>query len=169
MNKKGLSMLLIVAIIAIVLVVGVVAVYFVFFSGEQAETVSDATSLKIVADVVGGDQGTFVFEWAAKNIGTNNLKFRLTINGQDSIQFNYIVDKGQQKAWSDETGAWLQTDFTETWNLWGVAWNENMEALKTNWTGSGTYSFTNFIGDHITFTQVDINPTLADSLFEPNM
>ena len=49
----------------------------------------------------------------------------------------------------------------------GTAWNENLNQLKMNWTGAGEVSFTDSIGDHVTITDVTLNPELSDSLFNP--
>jgi hypothetical protein len=168
--KKGLSKLVIVAIILIAIIIGAIAIYYFSQNGtvkQDVFTVQNATSLQVSADVVGGNQGSFLFSWSVANIGTTNQKIRLTINGGQSGNFSYIVKAGDQTAWKNEDGTWVSVNYTELNTLWGTAWTENLNQLKANWTGNGNVSFTNSIGDHVTITNVVINPKLADSVFEP--
>jgi len=168
--NKGLSKLVIVAIIVIAIVFGAIAIFYFSQNGtikQDVYTVQNATSLQVSADVVGGNQGSFPFNWSAANIGTTSQKIRLTIYGGESGNFSYIVKSSDQTAWKNENGTWVSGNYTEINNVWGTAWNENLNQLKANWTGNGYVSFTNSIGDHVTITNVVINPDLPDSVFEP--
>jgi hypothetical protein len=168
--KIGFSKLVIVAIILIAVVVGAIAIYYYSQNGtvkQEVATVQNANSLQISADVVGGNQGSFVFNWSVANIGTANQKIRLTIYGGESGNFGYIVKSSDQTAWKNEDGTWVSGNYAELNSLWGTAWTENLNQLKANWTGNGNVSFTNSIGDHVTMTKVVINPGLPDSVFEP--
>jgi hypothetical protein len=169
--NKGLSKLVIVAIILIIIIIGAVAVYYFSQNGTAKDvyTVQNATSLQISADVVGGNQGSFLFNWSVTNIGTMNQKIRLTIYGGESGNFSYIVKSSDRMAWKNEDGMWVSGNYTELNNLWGTAWTENLNQLKANWTGSGSVSFINSIGDHVTMNKVVINPGFSDSVFEPSV
>ncbi len=71
-------------------------------------------------------------------------------------------------------GTWtnVSSDFTNQWNTWvgtGKQWTLNLNALETNWSGTGDYTYTTPSGNNvIRIYNVVINPTLADSLFQPN-
>jgi hypothetical protein len=168
--EKGLSKLVIVAIILIAIVIGAIAIYYFSQNGtieQDVFTVQNATSLQVNADVVGGDQGSFLFSWSVANIGTMDQKILLTIYGGQSGNFSYIVNSSDQTAWKNEDGMWVSGNYNELNTLWGTAWTENLNQLKANWTDNGNVSFTNSIGDHVSMTTVVINPELPDSVFEP--
>jgi hypothetical protein len=152
------------------IVLSAIAIYYFSQNGtikQDVFTLRNATSLQVSADVVGGNQGSFLFSWSVANIGTSNQKIRLTIFGGESGNFRYIVKSSDQTAWKNEDGTWVSGNYTEINNLWGTDWTENLSLLKANWTGIGNVSFTNSIGDHLTMTNVVINPELPDSVFEP--
>jgi hypothetical protein len=168
--NKGLSKLVIAAIILIAIVLSAITIYYFSQNGTTKQdvfTVQNATSLQVSANVVGGNQGSFPFNWSVANIGATSQKIRLTIYGGESGNFTYIIDSKDQAAWANENGTWVSGNYLELNNVWGTAWTENLNQLKANWTGNGNVSFTNSIGDHVTMTDVVINPEFPDSVFEP--
>jgi hypothetical protein len=175
--NKGLSKLVIVAIILIAVVLSAIVIYYFSQNGTTKQdvfTVQNATSLQVRADVVGSNvvnsQGApNPFNWSVANIGTSYQKIRLTIyaNESDQTGFTYIVNSENQAAWKNENGTWVNTNYNELNSLWGAEWTQTLNQLKANWTGGGNVSFNNSFGDHVTITNVVINPELPESLFEP--
>jgi hypothetical protein len=77
----------------------------------------------------------------------------------------YIVNGEQQKAWANEGSGWvdLSDAFKAQWDLWAPTYEAYADQLAT-WT-SGDWTYTD--GDaSVTITNIVVNPTLADSLFQ---
>ena len=172
MDKK--IMYALVAVVVIIVVVGAVAGAYVLMNsggGGNTVTVADAKSLKYDADVT--YQGDITqFKWAAKNVGATDMVLRLDLLHGEQGNYTYIMDHGTQTAWWSNNGTWtnLSSDFTNQWNLWvgtGKRWTNDLNALVTNWSGTGDYTYTSASGT-TTFRiyNVVINPTLDDSLFQ---
>jgi hypothetical protein len=173
MNKKAISMLLIVVIIVVVVVIGAAAAYYVLSigdgngnGGEDVITVANATSLQYDADVTSMGE-TIQYNWAGKNLGTEDLMIRVDLLGGEMGNFSYIMNAGEQTAWQNIVGTWEEADFAEQWASWGTAWTENLDELKADWSGTGDFTYTAENGDDITISNVSLNPELADSLFQP--
>ena len=177
MNKKGISTLVIVAIIVVaVVVIGAIAAY-VWYSGGTTEPtptptptpdIEGATSLQYAAEVTA--QGvTISYEWAGKNIGTDNLMIRVDLLGGEAGNYSYILDAGDEKAWAAVEDEWtdISIDFTAQWTAWGAVWTANLDGLKADWSGTGDFTYTAENGDSVTIKNVSLNPELADSLFQP--
>jgi hypothetical protein len=178
MNKKGVSALVVVAIVVIAVVVVGVAAYYVLSSGggnenggnggETVITIENATSLQYDADVT--SQGaTITYAWAGKNIGTDNLTIRVDLLGGESGNYSYILNAGDETAWSAVNDEWtdVSSDFAAQWAAWATSWTENLDALKADWSGTGAFSYTAANGDSITIHNIALGPTLSDSLFQP--
>ena len=177
MNKKGISMLVIVAIIVIAVVVGGIAAYYVLSSGggdnggnggggEDVYTVENATSLQYEAEVVSQD-ATITYKWAAKNIGTDNMVLRVDILGD--VTYSYILNGEDDTAWMAVDDEWTDVSdtFSTQWADWNGLWTADTDALKASWSGTGDFTYTDSTGGSVTITNLQINPELADSLFQP--
>jgi hypothetical protein len=171
------KVIIVVAIIIIAIVISAVAIYYFTQNTNQQNvyTVQNATSLQVSSDVVGSNVGSTqgpsnLFNWSVANVGGANQKLRLTIyaNASDQTGFTYIVNSQDQIAWKNENGTWVSDNYNDANNLWGAQWNQTLNELIANLTGTGTVSFTNSFGDYVTVTKVVINPALPDSLFEPS-
>ena len=176
MNKN--TMYALVAVVVIIVVVVVVAGAYVLMNpsggggggggGENTYTVANATSLQYDADVT--SQGmTLTYKFAGINLGTSNLTLRVDLLGGESGNFSYILIGGEQKAWANADGTWtdVSSDFTNQWNAWGTQWTANVDALAS-WSGTGDYTYTAANGDSVKIYNISVNPTLADSLFQPS-
>jgi hypothetical protein len=174
MEKK--MMYALVAVVIIVVVVVVAGAYVLMNSGGGGitYTVANATSLQYNAEVSYKGETPVLFNWAAKNVGATDMVLRIDLLGGESGNYTYIMDHGTQTAWLSNNGTWtnVSSDFTNQWNTWvgtGKQWTSNLDALATNWSGTGDYTYTTATGNTvIRIYNVAINPTLADSLFQPN-
>ena len=170
MNKN--TMYALVAVVVIIVVVVVVAGAYVLMNpsggGETIVTVANATSLQYDADVTA--QGTTItYKFAGINLGTSNLTIRVDLLGGEAGNFSYILNGGEQKAWAKTDSTWtdVSSDFTNQWNAWGTQWTANVDALAS-WSGTGDYTYTAANGDSVKIYNISVNPTLADSLFQPS-
>ena len=168
MDQK--TMAIVVIVIVIVAVVGVGA-YWALTSGggnggdETPTGVADATSLQYSVEITGGEsEGTYNFY--AKNIGTDDMMIRIEIPLGDDMEFTYIVNGAEQKAWSNEGSGWvdLSDTFSDQWDLWDPTWQAYTDNLAS-WT-SGDWTYTDTDGSTVTITGITVNPSLADSLFQ---
>ena len=173
MNRK--MMYALVAVVVIIVVVAVAGAYVLMNNGGgSTPKVADATSLQYNADVSYQGATPVLFTWTAKNVGATDMVLRIDLMGGESGNYTYILNSGAQTAWVSSNGTWtnVSSDFTKQWNTWvgtGKQWTLNLNALETNWSGTGDYTYTTPSGNSvIRIHNVVINPTLADSLFQPN-
>jgi len=165
MNQKGIAPLIIVAIVAVVAVAAGVGIYAATRGGGGGggggEGISGAQSLQFdVNATVGGVSTTYTL--MAKNIGTSNLMMKIdgTFAGQAII---YIVNGAQQKVWMYAAGQW--TDLSEGFSTYWSQWSQTFQGYKTGlsgWTG-GTWTSSD---GTVTISNIQVNPSLSDSLFE---
>jgi cytoskeletal protein RodZ len=119
-----------------------------------------------------GTQLDTVF-YAAKNLGTSNVEFIDVVTTPQGGTFEYIVNGAQQKAWAYSGGQWIDFSTEYATQLSTV---QSTAAAYTNmlttWGGTGSFTYTipagqPNAGDTATFTNIQINPNLPDSLFQP--
>ncbi len=195
MNKKGISKPIIaVIIIAVVLVVGIAA-YWAMSSGGGGNGTADnggdnggdggngnggngnggttvdvagASSLRFSVSVTQAGEGEEVGTYMVKNAGTSGMMMRIEVEVSSGEDFIYIINGAQEKVWVYSEGEW--TDFSVAystyWDTWNSAWEGYRDSLS-DWTGVGEWSYTTPEGDSIRIYDIDVNPSLADSLFEP--
>jgi hypothetical protein len=178
MNQKTLAIVVIAVVIVAVIGVGA---YWALSSGggndggdnNGGDTnggtttgVADASSLQFSVDISGGEsQGTYTY--SAKNIGTSNMMIRIDISTAD-VDFDYIVNGAQQKAWTYVGGEWMDLSdaFSNEWDSWNLTLQDYTNNLSS-WTGAGDWTYTDANGYTIRVYDITVNPSLADSLFEP--
>jgi len=171
-NKKGISMLVIVAIIVIAVVVGGIAAYYVLTSGEGGEPtptpaptpdVEGATSISF--DVALAEETD---KFTAKNLGTSDVLLRVDQTDADGNTFIYLMNQTGQEAWANFGGEWMDVSATFEADYWNspligkVALDSYMTALA-DWSGTGDYE-----GDEFVISNISLNPELADSIFQPD-
>ena len=139
----------------------------VSFSGNPGSSIADAQSLKFSVTYTaasGNAQEGFSYTWSSKNIGTNNMMIKIegTIGGADVA---YIINGAQQKAWVKAGPTWTQIpEFASEWDSWDQTW-QSFKSSMVDWTsGEWTYSVG---GDTVRMYNIQVNPNLADSLFQP--
>jgi hypothetical protein len=174
-NKKGISTLVIVAIIVIAVVIGGIAVY-VWYSGGGGEEptptptptpgIEDATSMRfdVEADVEGAVETD---RFTVKNLGTSDILLRVDQTDAQGTEFIYLMNQTGQTAWVKYAGEWMDMSSTFEADYWNseligkVALDKYMTALA-DWSGTGDYE-----GDTFTISNIVVNPTIEDSVFEP--
>ncbi len=174
MNKK--NMYIIVAVLVIVIIIAGVAAYVFLNNGgggttnptttpspTPAPSVVDASTLQFkVNETTNGQLVSYAF--AGKNVNTTSEVLRMDILGGSAGNYSYIINLGTQK--SDlkiNDGAWASSDFN-TDSSYIVAFADYQTAL-INWTGQQSYSYTAPSGASIVIFDIQVNPTLNDSLF----
>jgi ABC-type oligopeptide transport system substrate-binding subunit len=116
-----------------------------------------------VTGTVSGNSVSYTFK--AKDIGSSNAKLRIdmTATGQD---ITYIVNGATQTAWMYVMGAWtdMSSSFSTQWSTWNTAFS-GYETGLAGWT-SGDYTYTDSTtGATVTISNIQVNPSLDDSLF----
>ena len=171
MNKKAVSWVIIGVVIIAVVVVGVVAYWALTNTGDGEPTptptptpgVEDASSLQFTVSTSEKD-----FTIMAKNLGTSQVMMRVQEEYSDGSSFIYIMNQADQKAWANFGGEWtdVSTDFTVYWDdTWDPILN-GYQASLADWTGGDIQI--NAGGETVTVSNIQVNPTLADSLFQPD-
>jgi FlaG/FlaF family flagellin (archaellin) len=174
MNKKGVSLVIIGVVIVAVVVIGVVAYWALTNTGgEENPTptptptptsgIADATSLQF--DVSTSEKDV---TFQVKNLGTSEILMRVGETYSDGSSFVYIMDQAEQKAWANFDGSWtdVSSDFSTYWDTWQPSLNGYVAELA-NWSGTGDYEI-QAGGETQTISNIVVNPTLADSLFQPD-
>lgn len=169
----------IVAVVVIIVVVAAVAGAYVLMNpgggggggggGGDTFTAANATSLQYQADIT--SQGATVkYDFAGRNLGTANQTFRIDILGGETGNYSYILNAGDQTAWTAVNGVWtdISSEFLTQWDSWGAQWTANVNALGTWTTGSPDVTYNGSNGESIVISNIVVNPTLPDSLFLPN-
>ena len=176
MNKKGISTWVIVAIVVIIVVVAGIAVYVLYSGGGGEPTatptpaptspVEGATSMRFDVEVSADGEFLETDMFTVKNLGTSDLLIRVDQTDAQGTEFTYLMHQTGSKAWADfGTGfADYSSDFATYWDntlIGKPAVDKYMTALA-DWSGTGDYE-----GDSYVISNIVVNPTLEDSVFEP--
>jgi hypothetical protein len=176
MNKK--MMYASIAVVVIVITVAVGAYLLVNSGGgggggggetKNTYTVANATSLQIEGNET-STKGLVTYKWIGKNLNSTQQMFRLDLWGGESGNYSYIFITSNQTVWLATNGVWtdVSSAYNDQWNEFGTEWTGLVNHLKTNWSGTGDCTFTSSWGASETVYNVSVNPSLADSLFQPN-
>lgn len=166
MNQKGISTLVMAVIVVVVVAVIGVGVYLAMSggNGDTPPDVAGATSLQFSVEVTAADGTAYTNNYMAKNIGTSDMMVRIEISG-DIV---YIVNGADQEAWAYIGGEW--TDLSETFSTEWDSWNTTVSGYQSSladWTGTGEWTYTED-GADVRIFDIAVNPSLADSLFQPS-
>jgi hypothetical protein len=171
--KKGIMIAVVIVIVAIA-AVGV-GVYLATQSGggggggtKNTYTVANATSLQIEGNET-STKGTVTYKWIGKNLNSTQQMMRIDLWGGEAGNYSYIFIASNQTVWSAQNGVWTDASSTynDLWSLWSTHWTGLVNELA-NWSGAGEYTFTASWGASETIYYVSVNPSLADSLFQPS-
>ena len=163
----------IVAAVLIVIIIGVAA-YMLLFQGGNGDgtttptptpgpiAVADADSLQFAVDAT-SDGMTSTVKYYAKGLGTSVTMIRIEVVVPDMGDIVYLFG-GDHTVWSNDVGTW--TDYTEQfaaqWDQWWPVFEGYVDSLA-HWT-EGEYTSPD---GNVRIYNIVINPTLADSMFEP--
>jgi hypothetical protein len=128
--------------------------------------VGTATSLQFSVTITHEGVSEGGYTYYAKNAGTDNLMIRIDYTST-SGSFIYIVNGAQQKAWMSSEGQWtdLSSSFASQWGTWHSTYEGYVTGLGS-WAGTGDQTYTSG-GDTYRIYNISVNPSLADSLFQP--
>jgi hypothetical protein len=165
MNQNGIAPLIIVAIVVAVAVVAGVGVYAATRSGGGGNgggtDISGASSLQFDVNSTIENLSN-VFTFYTKNIGTSNVMIRIdgTVSGEDVI---YIINGAQQKVWFYTAGTWI--DLSSSYSTYWETWSQSLQSYQYDLVGWSGGSWTSPDGS-TTISNIKVNPSLSDSLFE---
>jgi outer membrane lipoprotein-sorting protein len=164
-ETKGIAPLIIAVVVVVVVAVAGVGVYVATRGGggggenqPSGGDVGSATSLSY--DITETSTGS-AFTFKAKDIGSSNMKMRIegTFAGMEDII--YIINGATQTMWMSYGGTW--TDMSSYYSTYFDTYSTMLSGYQTDlgsWTGSG-----NITVGTVTISNIQVNPTLADSLF----
>jgi len=133
---------------------------------DDAPDVADATSLRFRTEFINGDIGDF--EWAAKDIGTDDFKLRIE-GSLYGFGVGYIVNGELGRAWELWDGEWTSMPA----DGWREVWDDLMYRLDVvihELQECAQEDCTYFDPDDeqwIRVYEIEVNPDLDDGLFEP--
>jgi hypothetical protein len=136
-------------------------------SSGTGSSVAGATSLQYTVSVTNSSGASLgAYTYYAKNAGTSNFKIRIEIADPSGSNIVYIVNGALQKAWMEVDGQWtdISSSYSSYYDSWSSLYTEYTDSLAT-WTG-GDWTYTSPSGETIRIYNVNVNPSLADSLFE---
>jgi hypothetical protein len=139
-------------------------------SPSSTNHAAGANSLKYSVEITGaiGIPGTYTF--MGKNAGTDNFMVRVEIAGANASEsMKVIVNGAQKKAWTNlgAGSSWIDvtSDFNSEWSDYQSQWASYVDSLA-GWSGSGDYTYT-YAGTTVRIFDIQVNPNLSDSLFQP--
>ena len=165
-TNKNTMYILVAALVIIIVIVGVGAYVFLGGGGvtpppsngnggETVYTMGNATSLKFSVNLTDSSGISGIY----------NTMMRLDIEGDDVV-YSYIFFVGNQTDWNNASGTWAEGNYTENWTIWGAQWY-NYITHNSGWkTGDAEITYTDS-GNSIKVYDIEINPTLDDSVFAP--
>ncbi len=110
--------------------------------------------------------------YATKNLGTSSVDLYWVATTPSSGTIIYIINGGQQKAWIYQNGQWtdISTEYADISSTVQSTAGVYVNMLEY-YGGSGSFTYTipsgqPNAGDTATFTNIQINPSLPDSLFQ---
>ncbi len=172
-NKN--TMYIVVAAVVIIIVIASVAAYVFLYSpsgsdggdggGNELVTMGNATSLQYNVNVTDTSGTTGVYMFAGNNLGTANIMLRVDVVGGDTI-YSYLLFAGNQTSWNNATGTWAAGTFVDDWTTWSTQFEGYIDHNEDWKAGDSDITYT-ADGNSIVIYDISINPTLADSFFQP--
>ena len=133
---------------------------------ETTPDVSTATSIRYKVSIQPAGQASMEYEYIVKDAGTDNMKMRISVETEDEVA-TYVINGETQTAWVYTGEEWLDLSagFTTYWDMHKESWEGYQTSLQ-DWTGLGEYRYDLPTGDAVVIYDIQINPTLDDSLFQ---
>ncbi len=133
---------------------------------ETTTDVSTATSMRYKVSIQPAGQVGMEYEYIVKDAGTDNMKMRIEIETEYDFTI-YIINGEDQTAWVHTGEEWLDLSdgFSTYWDMHKESWEGYQTSLQ-DWTGAGEYRYDAPTGDSVVIYDIEINPTLEDSLFQ---
>jgi hypothetical protein len=140
---------------------------------QETNPAATATSLDFTVEYVIEGQGTIVERHRARNIGTSNLDIRIDQDIQGIGTTTIILSGSSQEAWTCTGGQCMSytqsgMNFNDFWDAWAEGFTNYQTTIAEYWTGLQDWTYTIPGVGSVTYTNVDVNPNLPDSIFQPN-
>lgn len=179
MENKGIGGAAAIVIIIIIAAAGVGAYVLVSGDGEvppegeeeeeevppEGEGIGGATSLDFKVDTTNGV--TMTCRFRAREIGTGNMDIRVDCTSAENTVV-YILSGSQGKAWTKMDGEWMEIPYFDViWQNYINQMDQYMDELS-GWT-IGDWTYTDpATGASVRIYDIQVNPSLPDSLFQPS-
>ena len=164
MEEKGVSSIVVIAIVIIIVVVAIGA--YIMLSGGEGGVVGSASSIDFKIDIT--NSVTSMSRYRARNIGADNMDLRADVTAP-GITVSTILSVSQREGWIKTDNVWmsfsdLDRDFDMQWFSYYLVLIDYMGRLS-DWTGGGhEYSYNGYT---YRIYDIQVNPSLLDSVFEP--
>jgi hypothetical protein len=134
--------------------------------GGTEVDVGGASSMQFKVSVDPADEESVEYEYMIKNAGTSSLMMRIEMESAGE-EFIYIINGAQETVWICSDGEWMELSsmYQSYWETWNSAWQGYQTSLL-DWTGHGEWSYTTPNGDSVRIYDINVNPSLSDSLFQ---
>lgn len=134
--------------------------------GGTEVDVGGASSMQFKVSVDPADAESVEYEYMIKNAGTSSLMMRIEMESAGE-EFIYIINGAQETVWICSDGEWMEFSelYQSYWETWNSAWQGYQTSLL-DWTGYGDWSYTTPNGDSVRIYDINVNPSLSDSLFQ---
>ncbi|WNZ29211.1 MAG: hypothetical protein IAX21_11390 [Candidatus Bathyarchaeota archaeon] len=121
---------------------------------------------KLSITLSGEPQSDMHYTYSYKNVGTQNMMWRLDVTTEEGTSTT-IVNGAQQKVWMiyDDEILDISYAFTEQWDSIMEDW-QDVQGDFADWPGTQEWTYT-VDGTTARIYDVQTNPVLPDSLFEP--
>lgn len=136
-------------------------------NGGTEVDVGGASSLQYKVSVDPANEESIDYEWMVKNVGTENFMMRIEMESAGE-EFIYIINGAQEKVWVCSDGEWMEFSeelYQTYWQTWNTAW-QGYHTNLLDWTGYGDWSYTTPDGSSVRIYDINVNPSLSDSLFQ---
>ena len=170
MNQKTFAIIIVAVLAMAVIVVAIDSILQNEFFNANDVTIGDevANSLQFSVDIVDGSESANTLIYSSKNINSPDFMVRIKILTTEG-EIIYVINEAQQKVWTKIFDKWTESisnEFSSELDLMN-SWVEGYIESLVDWSGEDDWTYTE---DDMTYKIYDIvvNPSLADSLFEPN-
>lgn len=166
---------LVVAVLVVVIIVGVGGYYLLANQGQETSPtptptppvpVSEATSIQFSINettIATGD--LLIYQFACKNLNTENEVIRVDMDLGEAGEFSYIVDRSDGASWvSMEGSPWSESDFDADWESYGTLFHGFVDKLIDEGDNTTDVSYTTDLSSYVIYC-IATNPELDDSLF----
>lgn len=172
--QKNMRYAIVAVVVIIIVVVAVAGAYVLMNPGteegggggtETVYTISNATSLTYTVN--SSASAGAVTKLSGKNLNTVDMVVRVDIEVAGDT-YSYLLNATAQSYWANDTGTWVQGVFQTGWNDWNTNQWQVYVGNTPGWmAGDPDITFTDSTGASIVVYDIQINPTLDDSLFAP--
>ncbi len=139
-------------------------------TGDGEVGTASSIDFTITVEPTGGETSTY--RYRARNLGTSSLDIRVDYTTQ-GIAISYILKGSSQEGWIYMNGVWypfaeVLYNFSEWWDIYSDSLEEYQGYLAEEWAQQQEWTYTVPGVGTVTYSNITINPTLPDSVFQPD-